>query len=582
MELNKNSSSYADKIFINGNIYSIDDKNRVYQGMAVKSGKIIALGSNEEINNYSNEKTEIVDLKYRVVIPGFIYAHISMPERMMIKKDELSLFEGNNPWQYLKLIQNYIDSHPEKEIIYGLGWKSSNFEIGENNPNSQIEVFKGPHKNWLEKIKTEKPIILKSFDNHMLWLNSKAFEYFKITKDTKVPIGGMIELDEAGELWGTLKGNAVSLINTDKLKKYSHKDYLNRFIKYQNILHSYGVTSISLIEEEKNGMPLELYRRLEITNKLKLKLIYGSTIMPYEICRQTICEQIHQLKRNKIIYETDLFNISIAKLHADGIIGMKTAYLFKNYEDEKNLSFTNGVFMWEIPEFKEAIEMANRLEFNVEIHAAGDFACKVAIDSLEYSINNNVRNRCRNSLIGVDLITKYYIRMMNLLNINAIIKPFWLYKNNSLEENEVLVIGEERAQREYPVKSLMDNGATTAGGVEQESEEVFSPLKAIECVVIRNLYDFISGGYAEKINFNDIRYRLNPCERVSILEAVKMFTINAAYVLGKEDQIGSLEIGKKADFVVLDKNIFKTEPLEIHEINIVQTYFNGELVYFNQ
>lgn len=580
MELNKRSSINADKLFINGNIYSIDDKNRIYQGMAIKNGTIVALGSNEEIKSYSNEKTEIIDLKYKVVLPGFIYAHINMPERMMIKKDGLSLFEGNNPWQYLKLIQSYVDSHPEEEIIYGLGWKSSNFEGWGNNSNRYVEVFKGPHKTWLEKIKTEKPIVLKSFDNHTLWLNNKAFEYFKITRDTKSPIGGIIELDEGGELWGTLKGNAINLINIDKLKKYSDKEYLNRFLKYQNILHSYGVTSIGLIDEEKSGMPLELYRRLEITNKLKLKVIYGITIMPYEICRQTIFEQIHQLKRNKIIYETNLFNISIIKFYADGIIGMETAYLFKPYENEGKVNNENGLFMWDIPEFKEAIEMANRLGFNVTIHAAGDFACKLAIDGLEHAINNNVKNNCRNSLISIDLITKYYIKMMHLLNINAIIKPYWFHKNNCLGENEVLAIGEERAQREYQVKTLIADGVVTAGGLEQESSAI-SPLNAIECAVIRNLYDFLPAGYPEKINFNDIRYRLNPSERISILEAVKMFTINAAYILGKDEQIGSLEIGKRADFIVLDKNIFETEPVDIHEINVVQTYFNGELVYFN-
>ena len=295
MESNKKPLKNADKLFINGIIYSIDNKNKIYQGMAVKDGEIIALGSNEDVNSYSNHRTEIVDLKHKVVLPGFIFAHSNIPERIMIKKDELSLFEGNNPWQYLKMIQNYVDAHQDEEVIYGLGWKSINFEGGENNPDRYLEVFKGPNKNWLKKIETQKPIVLKSADNNVLWLNNKAFEYFKISKDTKPPVGGIIELDEEGELWGTLKGNAVTLINIDSIKKYSDMKYLNGFIKYQNILHSYGVTSIGLIEEKRRS--IEVYRRLEITNKLKMKVIYGVTIMPYEVYRQTICEQIHQLKR---------------------------------------------------------------------------------------------------------------------------------------------------------------------------------------------------------------------------------------------------------------------------------------------
>ena len=108
------------------------DKNSVYESMAIKDGSILALGCNEEVRNYSTDKTEIVDLKFRIVLPGFIDAHCHIPERMMIKKDGLSLFDASNPCQYLNLIQSYVDSHPEEKIIYGVGWKSSDFEGKEN------------------------------------------------------------------------------------------------------------------------------------------------------------------------------------------------------------------------------------------------------------------------------------------------------------------------------------------------------------------------------------------------------------------------------------------------------------------
>lgn len=583
MKLNRKSSSDVDKIFVNGVIYSIDDKNSIYESMAIKDGHIVTLGVNEEVKNYSTDKTEIVDLKFRIVLPGFIDADCHMPEKIITKKDRLSLFDANNPSQYLNLIQSYVDSHPEEKIIYGVGWKSSDFEGKENDLNKYTEVFKGPNKKWLENIKTDKPIVLKNCNNHALWLNNEAFKYFKITKHTKAPMGGKIELDEQGELWGTLKENAIRLVEMDNIHNYKDNEYLNRFIKYQNVLHSYGITTITLIDEEELEMPLELYRRLEITNKLKLNIIYGSTIMPYSVCKKTIYEQMHQLKRNKIIYKTGLFDVSIAKFYADGIIEMETAYLFKPYEtiDEKYTK-TNGIFKWDIVEFKEGITIANRLDFNVCIHSAGDFACKLAIDGIEYSNNNNIKHSYRNSLIHIDLITKYYKRRMKLLNINAIIQPFWFYKDVNCARNEVLALGEARAHREYPVKSLIDEGIVIAGSSDREVIEGPNPLNAIECAVIRNLYDFIPSKYPERVDFNDARYRLNPSERISILEAIKMFTINAAYVLGKEKEVGSLEIGKKADFIVLDKNIFTTEPLDIHNINVVKTYFNGELVYLNE
>jgi len=582
VKLNEKSSSSANKIFVNGVIYSIDSNSSVYESMAIKDGSIIALGSNEDVSNYSNDKTEVIDLKFKTMLPGFIDAHCHIPERMMIKKHELSLFDVSSPWQYLKLIQSYVDSHSEEKIIYGAGWKCSAFEGDENGSNRYTEIFKGPNKKWLEKIKTDKPIVLKDYNGHALWLNNKAFDYFKITKHTEVP-GGKIELDEQGELWGILKENAMKLVNIDNSQHYKDKEYLSRFIKYQNMLHSYGITTISLIDEEKSEMPLELYRRLEITNQLKLKIIYGVTIMPYEVCKKTICEQIHQLKRNRIIYKTELFDLSIAKFFADGIIEMETAYLFKPYRSiGEKFAKTNGIFKWDMLEFNEGIKMANRLDFNVFVHAVGDLACKLAIDGIEYSVKNNIKGRYRNSLIHMDLITKYYIRRMRNSSINAITQPFWFYKDVNSSRNDVLAIGEERAHRQYPLKSLIDEGIVTAGSSNHDASEAPNPLNAIECSVIRNLYDFIPSGYPEKVDMNDARYRLNPSERILIKEAVKIFTINAAYVLGKEKEIGSLEIGKKADFTILDKDIFNAEPLDIHDIRVVRTYFNGELVYLNE
>ncbi len=583
MKLDEKSYNNADKIFINGIIYSIDDKNRYYEAMAIKNGRIMALGSNEEVRSRFKEVKEIVDLKFRAVLPGFIDTDCHLSERIIARKDGLNLFNANSRNEYLKLIQSYADSHPEEDIIYGIGWKNSVFEGEEESLDEYTEVFKGPNKKWLDKTKIEKPIVLRSYDGHSLWLNSKGFEYFNITKDTDIADGGKIEVSETGELWGTLKESAINLVNINKIKTYKDKEYIAGFLRYQNILHSKGVTTVGLIEKHEVNMPLELYRRLEIMRKLKLRIVYGETIVPGKICKRSIYEQLHQIKRNRIIYNTELFDVSIAKFFADGIIENMTAYLFKPYElINERFTETNGLFLWDTSEFKEGIKMANRLEFNVCIHAVGDFACKLAIDGIEYSFQNNMDKKYINSLVHADLITKYYIRKMKILKINAIIQPFWFYKNINLSKNEVLVIGKQRAYRQYPLKSLIDAGVVTAVSSEEDTLTETAPLNAIECATLRNLYDFLPSGYPEVVNMNDTRYRLNPSERISVIEAVKMVTINAAYVLGKEKEIGSLEIGKKADFVVLDKDIFNIRPLDISNINIERTYFNGELVYLSE
>lgn len=572
MHLSQKKICSADKIFINGSIYSIDDSNNKYELMAIKDGKIIGLGTNKEINRYVSEKTEIIDLKQKLVLPGFIDAHSYISEKNIMNKDSLSLFNSTSIEEYLILIQNYVDCHTENKIIYGAGW---NCEFFEDN-----EAFKGPRKKWLNKINTDKPIVLQGCGNYALWLNDKAFEYFNINKNTKSPIGGKIELDDAGELWGTLKGNATRLVDLRQCVEYDENEYFNGFVKYQNKLHSYGVTTISPINNGQLEMPLKIYKKLEKTNTLKLRISYGFTIMPKEICGRSIYEQLHKIKRDQIIYKTDLFDLSRVKFFADGITEMATAYLFNNYREVfKNDLDYRGLFMWKVSEFKEAIKMANRFEFDVCIHAKGDLACKLAIDGIEYSDQNNENHNYRNSLLCIDLITQYYIRRMKLLNINAIIQPFWFYKNPLATKNETLVIGEERVQREYPFKSLVDVGIVTAGASDYSVSEILNPFKAIECAITRNLYTFTSTGFPTKIDMNSPIYRLNPNERVSIIEAIRTFTINAAYILKREDEIGSLEVGKKADFIVLDKNIFTVHPLDICNIKVLKTYFNGELVY---
>ncbi|MFT8352230.1 amidohydrolase [Clostridium saccharoperbutylacetonicum] len=583
MKLNEKSSSDIVKVFINGVIYSIDEKSSIYEAMAIKEGKIVALGTNDEISNYFIDKKEIIDLKSRTVLPGFIDAHCNMSERDIMKKGDLSLFQCNNITEYLIYIQNYIDTHPEEKVIYGIGWKNSIFEKNGEELNCYSEVFKGPNKKWLDKIETDKPIVLKSCDGHSLWLSSKAFEYFKITPNTNVPSGGRIELDEQNQLWGTLKENAACLVNIDWIDKYEEKDYIDNFIKYQKFQHSQGVTTIGLIDTKEVKMPLELYGKLENMKELKLRIVYGVTILSKKLCKRSVNEQLHELKRNRIIYSTELFLVSVAKFFSDGIVENMTAFLFKPYTllDDK-CNERQGLFLWDINELKEGIKMANRLEFNVCIHTKGDLACKFAIDGIEYSIINNQNKTFRNSLIHVDLITQYYIRKMKVLKINAIIEPCWFYRSMSLSKNEVLAIGKERAYRQYPVKSLVDLGVITAATSDDNTSVKINPLEAIECATVRNLYDFLPSGYPEIINMNDVKYRLNPRERISIDEAIKMFTINAAYVLGKEKEIGSLEIGKKADFIVLDKDIVWINPLDIGNINIDRTYFNGELVYLNE
>lgn len=576
MHLNNKKIVVIETLFINCIIYTMDLNNSVYEAMGVSKGKIVFIGSNNEAINILDENTKIIDLGHKTVIPGFIDTYMKISENMIMRKYDLNLFNCKNVEEYLDTINQYIYKNSYREVIYGSGWNYNKF-FNYNNS------YKGPNKKLLNDISSDKAIVLRDITGSALWINDKAFERFGINKNTISPVGGIIELDENGELWGILKGNAVHLVNIKEIVEYRDKDYFNGFIKLQDKLHSYGITSIGLVRDKLLDMPLDIYRLLEIKDKLKLRVYYGTNIFPHEVGHKTIYEQLHELKRLKIIYKGKYFDITRACFQADGSIKMHNAFLFKPYMDnEKSDKEYLGRFMWDLLEFKEGIKMANRLDFNVSIEAQGDNACKVSIDGIEYSQKNNNDNKCRNSIVNLDLITKYYIRRMKLLGISAIIHPFWYYQSIDDTRKEYESIGEGRIQRLYPYKSLIDNSIVTGASSEYYIEDCLNPIKGIWCAVTRNLYDFKNNSNMKKDLIIEPKYRLNPTERVNILEAVRSVTINSAYILGKEKEVGSLELGKNADFIVLDKNIFESNQEEISNISVYRTYFEGKLVYIKE
>lgn len=561
-----------EKMFVNGIIYSIDKKGNVYEAMGISQGRIVFLGTNNEAMNLIENNTIIIDLKHRAVLPGFIDAYTSFPKEFIKKDDELNLCRCSCLDEYLSDVHDYINKYSNKEFIYGYGWDNNKMPYTE-------EFFKGPYKKYLNDLSFKIPIVLEDITGSMLWLNDKGFEYYKINKNLESPIGGIIELDERGELWGILKGNAKKIIQMEKFNRYSNKECLEGFLRFQNELHSNGITSIGLVESSSIDIPFDIYRLAEIKDKLKLRINYGIKMFPYEIEKKSIYEQVHEIKRLKIIYKSRYFDITRICFKGDGLIETHDAFLFKPYKNCNNEY--SGRFKWEFLEFKEAIKMANRLDFDAVIECCGDNGCRAAIDGIEYSQKNNNYNKCRNSIAHLDLITKYYIRRMKLLNINAIIIPFWHYQNQRCAEEQYRSIGEERVQRLYPYRSLIENNIITAGASEHYRNENISPLKGIWCSMTRNLCDFKSGLAKNQNIMTKPQYRLNPCEKINLLQAVRSFTIEAAYILGKEKEIGSLEIGKKADFIVLDQNIFEVDPEEIKNIHICDTYFEGDLVYTN-
>lgn len=573
MYLNNNNFNNMDKVIINAIIYTIDIRNHMYEAMGIKNGMIALLGTNEEVLNFAGPNTEIIDLYGRSVLPGFIDPYSSIAEELLLEGRGIMLNKADNVYDYISLLEKYIHDNDGQYIIWGIGWKYEN-EYKHNGC-------------WINRIEIDKPIVLIEDSNEALLLNKEAMKYFNITRKSISPIGGIIEIriDDYGEDYALLKGNAVRLININKFSNHTDAEYGNAIIKYENMINSYGITTVSIGNRNLGGgIPLYVYKNLNQRNMLTARINYRTTILPSEICRKTVYEQVHEIKRNRILYKSELLDVSIGEIDVDGRIELGLAHLFKPYKCDllECSEEYRGKIMWHMIEFIEAIKMANRLDINLIINARGDYACKIAMDGIEYSARNNESHNYRNTINHLDLITQYYIRRMKLLNANALIQPFWFYRKDTSNYYSVCGIGEERAHRLFPFKSIINAGIVTGSSSDYYVKEEPNPLKAIGCAVCRNLYEFNTLGYPAKIDMTDSRYMLNPAEKVSILEAIKSFTVNSAYILGMEKEIGSLEIGKKADFIVLDNDIYKVHPLDIGNIRVNRTYLNGNMVYISE
>lgn len=567
---------FADIVLINGKIYTMkEDDDRIYTSIAIKGNKIIGVGDLRKINEFIGNKTEIINLKGKMVLPSFTDSHIHPPGIYLMKLYDVYLYDCQTLEDYEDVIRKYIRNNPNEEIIYGSGWSVGAF--------NGLEVKNGPRKERLDNISKDKAIVLWDISYHSVWLNTKAFEVFNITNETSchrqkegIPCSNIIK-NEFDELWGCIKEEAMGLIPK---KNYKKKEYIKAFECFQSELHSYGITNIASISYPYSSsfMNIEWYRTLLEENKLKLRVGYVEYLDTVDY-KNNIEDTVS--RRDNINYNSPYFKIIGTKILLDGVIEGNTAYLIRPYEEE-SVGKVNyfGELLWDQKHLREAIRISNKNNLQVCIHCIGDGAAKVAIDTLEDLIKKDKNTRTlRNELIHLQLIKIEDIKRMNMLDLISSIQPYWQVKAPGFwQEVDYKYIG-ERAEYEYPMKSLVDIGVLTTGSSDCPVTIHPNTMYAIQGGVTRNLVNAKSYGLQPITNINDERFLLNKYEKLSVMEMIKLFTTKGAYATFREEEIGTIEVDKYADLVILSQNILEINSLDIEYTKVIMTFFDGELVY---
>lgn len=550
----------ADTVLTNGVIYTIDDKNTVAQAVAIKGDKILFVGSSADVKAYIGPATKVVDLKGKVVLPGMVDSHVHRAGTALTELYDIYLYEVTTKEETLAAIKEFIDANPELDVYWGAG-----FSVGmAGNP-------RGPQKEWLDEICPDKPVILTSNDGHNKWLNSKALEMNGITKDSVAPVGGTIQKDpQTGELWGTLT-DASELI----IMKQTYEDWqLTEAMAYfQDYMNAYGYTTIMSIADTY----LDAFKELDDAGKLTLRVNAGMTFEPEE----SLESQMAEMNAIKEKYDSDLVDITTAKFFADGVIEGMTGYLLEPYDAAAGLDpdYVSEP-MWEQEMMNTFFDRLLSEGYQIHVHSIGDAATRYVLDAYEYAQAKNAGKDFRNIITHLQVVDNADKARMAELGIIGSTQPFWHFKEPDWWEYvDSVALGLPRAWEEYPVKSLIDNGIIVTFSGDHPVSPINNPFWAIEVAVTRNLNNPEFYGVDPITDIDDPTWLLNPAERISVLDAVKAYTINGAYQLFREDTIGSIEVGKYADLIVTDRDVFKINPLEIDGIKVLTTIFNGKVVH---
>jgi len=542
----------ADWVLRNGAIYTLDSKERRAQSLAVGGGTILYVGDDAGVEAFVGPESRVIELGGKMVLPGFIDSH-SHPSGALIQAVAVSLYDLRSLEQYLEAVRRFAEENPDKQAVRGSGWSNALFPVT------------GPMKEDLDAVVSDRPVQLGSGDGHSSWVNSKALELAGITRDTPDPEGGVIERDPStGEATGTLRESATGLVAA-VLPPFTMEERMAGLLAFQEMAAKDGVTTarVAAIGLSAAGDldPSEVvaYERLESEGKLRVRF-RGSLLLPPDAPVERIRELVAERERQK----EGLFEIDAVKIFVDGVVEGETAYLLEPYLHRPDY---RGELLWNPDHLKEMVAAADREGFIVHIHAIGDAATGLALDAFQFAREKNGPRDARHQVTHLQLVTPSDVKRFASLAIIAVPQPFWFSKGGFYDAIEAPYLGEERASREYPMKSFFDAGVTVASASDFPVTIPFSPVVGMKMGITRSF---------DPANPEMV---LGPEERVSLDQMIASFTRNGAFAARLEDRLGSLEVGKVGDVVVLDRNLFEVPTDQVGEAKVLLTLFEGREIY---
>ena len=543
----------AELLMLNGKVYTVNHEQSWAEAIAITDGRIIWVGNSEDANQWQGEGTRTIDLGGKMVLPGFQDIHIH-PVHSGVSYQQCALFDVEGVELLQQRIKQCAESEPG-EWIRGGGWLVTNFA-----PSGL------PDKKLLDEIVPDRPVALKSSDGHSMWVNSLALELAGINADTQDPAGGRIDrypnsTEPSGSLQETSAMNLVHIVEPELTQKE-----LEAGLAYsRDHLHSLGITAVqdALLKltpgDAYFGLPA--YLALEERGELNLHVI-NAMYWQNDISLE---EQLPAFLKARDESTPYIHNTAI-KIWQDGVIETETAALLEPYLNRGD-QFV-GELLNEPAVLNEAVAALDAAGFQIHFHAIGDRAIRSAFDSIQAAREANGKHDNRHHISHIQLFSPEDIPRFAELDVVANFQPLWAIEDGYITDLTIPRIGEERGKFLYPIGSVQRTGARVAFGSDWYVTSA-NPLDGIEAAVTRLDPD---GKTDEPLGEN---------EEINLAQAIENYTLNSAYVNFLDVDTGSIEIGKLADIIVLDRNLFNVPASEINQVRVIATLFRGELVFGN-
>ncbi len=535
----------ANHILINGSVYTVD-KNRAWaQAVAIAGDQIVFVGSNEDVESYIGPGTLVKDIEGKMVLPGFIDAH-AHPFLAMDLVGNISLYSLESLEGYIRGITEYVKGHPDAKIYRGSGWTDALFPS------------LGPTKEILDAIIPDRPIAIVSYDGHSMWVNSVTLERAQINEDTPDPEGGRIERDpETGRPSGTLRETAFKLVES-VIPDYSIEERKKTLFAYQEMATRVGITMShdAMLETQS----IAAFNALAEENQLKMRFRGSITIEP----GQEIMQQVERIIEERSKNTHPFFQTHAAKIFVDGVVEGGTAYLLEPYNHRPEF---RGEPIWNPEILSNVCAALDEKSIQIHFHVIGDAATHITLEALEYAQSVNGKRDARHLMTHLQLVAPEDIRRIAQLGVVGVPQPFWFKIDDYYRKLAMPYLGKVRADRQYPMQSLIDAHVIMASSSDFPVTIPFDPLIAIQTGISRTTSEDPS---------TDVLW---PEERSTLEEMIVSYTYNGAFANFLENETGSIEVGKYADMIVLDQNLFEIPTNEIATSRVLLTLVDGKVVY---